>query len=391
MPAPVTIDPKLKDWATETQARYVDIINERGSMRAAAKALGLSKAAVSNAMDRLRRSASIRGYSPAHDMTKTVPETHVVKGVSSYYGKDGDLRGQWVKSSLDMDMLEEHRKAIFDSLADDLKALSPLTDPPPFTNTDLLVVMPWGDPHFGMYAWAQEAGENFDLAEAKRLTLGAVDRLVSAAPPAETAIILPLGDFFHMDDQTNRTPGHGHQLDADGRFAKVLDVGIQSLRHAILRALEKFAHVIVRIEPGNHDPHAKWALTFAMKGYFENEPRVEIDTSPAKHWFYRFGKVLIGSTHGDTIKQEQMLGVMAADRPEDWGLTKHRYWYSGHIHHSTVKEFPGVTCESFRTLAAKDAYSAGYGYRAGRDMRVIVHHREHGEIERHRCDVGMIT
>jgi hypothetical protein len=385
------IDPKLREWATETQRSYLDAIVLHKSMRKAAKALGVTKTAVTAAMKRLKMSAAVQGYSPAHDMTKTVPETHVVKGVSSYYGKDGDLRGQWVKSSLDMDMLEEHRKAIFDSLADDLKALSPLTDPPPFTNTDLLVVMPWGDPHFGMYAWAQEAGENFDLAEAKRLTLGAVDRLVSAAPPAETAIILPLGDFFHMDDQTNRTPGHGHQLDADGRFAKVLDVGIQSLRHAILRALEKFAHVIVRIEPGNHDPHAKWALTFAMKGYFENEPRVEIDTSPAKHWFYRFGKVLIGSTHGDTIKQEQMLGVMAADRPEDWGLTKHRYWYSGHIHHSTVKEFPGVTCESFRTLAAKDAYSAGYGYRAGRDMRVIVHHREHGEIERHRCDVGMIT
>ena len=51
---------------------------------------------------------------------------------------------------------------------------------------------------------------------------------------------------------------------------------------------------------------------------------------------------------------------------------------------------PGVTCESFRTLAAKDAYAAGHGYRAGRDMRCIVHHREHGEVERHRCDVGMI-
>jgi hypothetical protein len=23
-------------------------------------------------------------------------------------------------------------------------------------------------------------------------------------------------------------------------------------------------------------------------------------------------------------------------------------------------------------------------------MRLIVHHRDHGEIERHRCDVGML-
>jgi hypothetical protein len=49
-------------------------------------------------------------------------------------------------------------------------------------------------------------------------------------------------------------------------------------------------------------------------------------------------------------------------------------------------ELPGLLCESFRTLAARDAYATGAGYRAGRDMRLIVHHREDGEIERYRCD-----
>lgn len=392
MPAPTyRVDEGLLKYATKAQAKALEAINQHTSMGAAAKALGMNKSTIRDALVAVKRKAAIYGYSPEHDMTRPVPETHVAKGISTFYNKDGKVAGQWVKSSLDMDKLQEMREAIFNSLSDDLKGLAPLTEPPAFAYADLLVVMPWGDPHFGMYAWAQEAGENFDLKEAERLTLGAVDRLIASSPPAETCILLPLGDFFHMDDQTNRTPGHGHQLDADGRFAKVLDVGIQALRRAILRSLEKHKKVIVRIEPGNHDPHAKWALTFAMKGYFENEPRVEIDLSPAKHWFYRFGKVLIGSTHGDTIKQEQMLGIMAADRPEDWGNTKHRYWYSGHIHHSTVKEFPGVTCESFRTLAAKDAYAAGYGYRAGRDMRAIVMHKEHGEIERHRCDVGMVT
>jgi len=241
-----------------------------------------------------------------------------------------------------------------------------------------------------MYAWAQECGEDFDLAEAERLTLGAVDALVEAAPPAKTAILLPLGDVFHANDQSNVTPGHKHQLDVDSRYPKVIGIGIKTFRHAILRALEKHERVIVRIEPGNHDPQAKWALAFALAAYFENNERVEIDLSPSKFWFYKFGKVLIGSTHGDTVKHEALLGVMASDRAEDWGLTKHRYWYTGHVHHQSVKEFPGVLCESFRTLAAKDAYAAGHGYRAGRDMRCIVHHKEHGEIGRHICDVSMI-
>jgi hypothetical protein len=90
------------------------------------------------------------------------------------------------------------------------------------------------------------------------------------------------------------------------------------------------------------------------------------------------------------VKHEGLPGVMAADRAEEWGQTKHRYWYTGHVHHTAVKEFPGVVCESFRTLAAKDAYAAGHGYRAGRDMRCIVLHKDHGEVARYRCDISML-
>jgi hypothetical protein len=85
-----------------------------------------------------------------------------------------------------------------------------------------------------------------------------------------------------------------------------------------------------------------------------------------------------------------LLGVMASDRPKEWGDTDHRYWYCGHIHHKVQKEYPGVIVEYFRTLAPKDAWHAGQGYRAGRDMCLIVMHKQYGEIERHRCDIGML-
>lgn len=271
-----------------------------------------------------------------------------------------------------------------------MRGMAPLVPPPGHVDDDLMAVYPLGDPHFGMYSWARETGEAFDLEEAERVTFGAVDRLVATAPNASVGIILPLGDTFHANDQSNQTPAHKHQLDVDSRFPKVLQAGVKTFRRVILRALEKHQHVIVRAEPGNHDPEAKWALSLTLAAYFENEPRVTVDLTPGKFWFYRFGRVLIGSTHGDTAKHAILPGVMAADRPEDWGATKHRYWYTGHVHSSNVTEFPGVTCESFRTLAARDAYAAGHGYRAGRDMRLIVHHREHGEVERHRCDVGML-
>jgi hypothetical protein len=393
MPATVSsVDERLYQYATVAQLEKLEAINAHGSMRRAAKALGLNKSAVLQALQEVKRKAAISGYSPEHDLTRPVAPGQMLRGASTLYRRgEPEPVLQWVKSSADAEQRDRIIRESIKALMDDVRGLAPVINPPKQTASNLLTVYPFGDPHFGMYAWAQESGSDFDLATARDQTLAAVDRLVATSPPSDTCIVLPLGDIFHANDATNQTPGHKHPLDTDGRFVKVLGVGIQTFRHAILRALEKHQNVVVRFVSGNHDPQAVWSLAFTISAYFEDEPRVTVDLSPAKHWFYRFGKVLIGATHGDTTKHPALLGVMAADRAEDWGQTKHRYWYTGHVHNQTVTELPGVVCESFRTLAARDAWAAGAGYRAGRDMRAIVLDREHGEVERHRVDVGMLV
>lgn len=363
----------------------VEAVQREGNQCAAAAALGIARQTLQNRL----KHASLRGMAPGHFESGVAPGYRMGK-VTVQRNASGGVERTWERQSPDSEAWEGAREAIAAALADSVRGLAPVTVAPPRADSDLLAVYPMGDPHFGQQSWGKEAGEDFDLAEAERLTRAAIDRLVSSAPPAETGIILSLGDFFHADDQTNRTPAHKHQLDVDTRFPKILESGIRAMRHAILRALGKHTKVIVRLVVGNHDPHATWALRMAIAAHFENEPRVTVENTPSAFWFYRFGKVLIGATHGDKAKQGDLLGVMATDACEDWGQTKFRYWYTGHVHHQAVKELPGVVCESFRTLAAKDAYAAAYGYRAGRDMCLIVHHRDYGEIERHRCDAAMI-
>jgi DNA-binding Lrp family transcriptional regulator len=383
------MDAQLASYATVRQLEYLEATEKHGSQRAAAKALGVDESTIRRSLDKLKAAAAIKGYSPEHEMTRTVPDGFKVQGVSSLY-VDGKLSSQWVKATVDQERQAELMKAAMEALAEDVRGLAPIAPAPDSVSADLLTVIPMGDPHFGMYSWAREAGDDFDTEKARALTLGAVDRLLSVTPPSDTCVILPLGDVFHANDQTNQTPAHKHQLDVDSRFVRVLQVGIQAYRQAILRALERHKRVIVKFVAGNHDPQAVWALAFSIAAYFDNEPRVTVDLEPSKFWFLHFGKVLIGATHGDTVKPEALEGVMAADKPQEWGQSKHRYWYTGHIHSSNKKEFRGCVWESFRTLAARDAYAAGHGYRAGRDMLAIIHHREHGEIERHRCDVGML-
>lgn len=383
------LDPKLKEWATPLQAAKIDAVNQHNGMRAAAREMGIAFNSVQGAIAAVRKKAALAGYSPGHQMTQTVPDGYLVKGVSTLYGPKGEVKAQWVKSAADQARQEEMLREFAESLAAEVKGLAPVTKPPKAADDDLLCVYPMGDPHFGMHAWWQDAGEDFDLSIAERLTCGAVDRLVASAPAAATAVLLNLGDMFHADNQRNQSQS-GHQLDVDGRWAKVQQIGLRAMIHCVRRLLEKHRKVIVRINRGNHDGHSSYALALMLSCYFHNEPRVEVDLSPAAAWYYQFGMNLIGSTHGDTFKSADMVSIMAADRPKEWGQTRHRYWYVGHVHHQDCKEYRGGVVEFFRTLAARDAWHAGQGYRAGRDMRLIVLHKEHGEIERHRCDVAMI-
>jgi hypothetical protein len=322
-------------------------------------------------------------------MTHTVPAGFAVKGTSTYYGDDGKVKGQWVKTNRDEARHFEALKAWALALGEDVKGLSFVTPPPAHSDDDLLVVIPIGDPHYGMLSWAEETGANFNLAIAENLNKAAIDRLLLSGPNAGTALILNLGDMFHSASGANTTV-KGTAVDVDGRWAKVQKVGLMTMIYTIDRALEKYHKVVFRINIGNHDGDSAYGLALMLSCFYHNNSRAVIDLSPAKAWYYQFGKVLIGSTHGDTMKGPDLMAIMACDQPKAWGESTNRVWYCGHVHHKNAVEFRGGMVEYFRTLAPSDAWHKGQGYRSGRDIVMIVHHKEHGEIERHRVDVSML-
>jgi hypothetical protein len=382
------ISEDLKQFGTDRQIEFIDAVNKYGSLRKAAERLQITAGTIQNGLDRVKRKAAIRGYAPQNDMVHIVPDPFIVRGTSTLY-KDGVAKIQWVKTRLEDDKLEQVIKDFVLTLAEGVSGLAPSIEKPKLCRSDVMTVIPMGDPHFGLYAWHEDAGDDFDLDIAEKLTCGAIDRLIASSPDSETALLLNLGDMFHADNQKNVT-NSGHQLDVDGRWAKVQQIGLRAIIYCLHQLLKKHDKVIFRINKGNHDGHSSYALALMISCYFNKEPRMEVDLSPSVSWYYKFGKVLIGSTHGDTIKGKDMMSIMAADKPVDWGGSKFRYWYVGHVHHKEVKEYHGGTVEYFRTLAARDAWHQGQGYRAGRDMCAIVLHKEHGEIERHTCDIGMI-
>jgi len=380
----------LQYCQTERQKELCMAVIKEGSGNAGARVIGMDLGQASKMLSSIRGRAARAGYSPEHDMTRTVPEGFHVRGTSTLYDAEGNAKLQWVKSSIDHERQREIMQQAIEALGADLPRLPP-TSGPEYARSDLMAVYPLGDPHIGMLSWAQETGVDWDLAIAEKAFRGVFDRLVKTAPHCEQAVIVNLGDYFHYDNMEGTTSRSKHSLDTDGRYAKMVQVGVRILRQMIHSALEHHKSVRVINATGNHDDTGSLFLSVCLANIYENEPRVTIDQAPAPFHYVQHGKTMFGVHHGHTCKPGQLPGVMAADQPVMWGDTVHRYWYTGHIHHETKKEFPGVVQESFRTIAGRDAYAAWGGYRAGQDSKCIVLHNLHGEVERHTVNITQLA
>jgi len=310
-----------------------------------------------------------------------------VRGVSTLVDADGQVRGQWIKTDREKADKEQAFIEGIQSALSRFEGKAP--KPPPIRENEpqRLTAYPIADLHLGAYAWGAEAGSDYNSDIAHELLHGAMHRLVETAPATEEALVLDLGDFVHADNPNNETERSGAKLDVDTRWQRIAEVAALALIGCIEEAKKKHRRVRVRKAPGNHDPNTSRMLNVMLKLFYSQDESVIVEDSPKWFWYYRFGKVLIGVTHGDTTKPQDLPGVMAADVPEEWGASLCRMWLTGHIHHLTRKEYPGCVVETFRTLAAKDAYHAHHGFRSERDMQMLVFDARGKLRERHHVDL----
>ncbi len=423
-------DDNFRDYATETEWKYYCAWKKLGTYDAAAKECGVARSAARHAIGRMFQRAAQQGYAPKFDLTHKVPHGLTLKGTSIRYEKKGavdqywnktkpqgrdpdevvrladpkkiskvatlfDQQGQvtqqWVSEKPEDAQKEALWRVFAEELSAKLERVAPVElIPTSHLSGDLCALLPVGDHHFGLLAWGEETGsDGYDLKIAEQLLVDATNYLLSATPPCQTALIAFLGDLLHIDSFEAVTPTNKNLLDADGRFPKMVRAAIRTMRYMIMAALSRHEHVHVIIEIGNHDLSSSIFLMECLANIYENEPRITIDTSPSHYHYFEFGQVLVGTHHGHGPKLEQLPNIMASDRPEAWGRTRHRYWLTGHIHRKTAMDFPGVTVESFRVLPPIDAYAAQSGYRSIRSMHAIMLHKEHGEVGRHTVNPDM--
>jgi AcrR family transcriptional regulator len=241
----------------------------------------------------------------------------------------------------------------------------------------LLEVDPF-DVHFGKYCWADETVTDFDLNIAAKLFKDAIIDLVqkSISVGVDRVLFVVGNDALHMDNSKGQTFG-GTQMDVDTRFAKVF-MRAHELHSWAIRYLKNIAPVDVIVVPGNHDTTASWHLGHVLSTEFANDPAVTVNNTTHPRKYYKYGRTLLGFTHGDRGKLGTLPLLMAREEPTKWASTEWREWHIGHLHKYSAETYSGVVVRRLNSITAHDYWHTVEGYTSQRGMQAFLHHHDTG-------------
>jgi len=195
-------------------------------------------------------------------------------------------------------------------------------------NEDVALVISPADFHFGKYAWSLEVGEQFDRKIARRRLFSSTQDILSRLPSSPTEIISVIGsDWFHVDGDVQATT-RGTPQDCDGTPAQIYIEGCRLMVEYVELLRAVCPKVILVLTPGNHDQGNSISLAMYLKAWYRNED-VEIRDSYESRQYYRYGKTLMGFTHGDGPKLASLGPLMAHEARKLWGKTDHHVWFCG--------------------------------------------------------------
>lgn len=233
-----------------------------------------------------------------------------------------------------------------------------------YVSGDYLLEIPIVDFHFGLLAWRDETGEDYDLKIAERLYKDTINDFISRIEayniPIEK-IIFPIGnDFFNSDTVTNTTT-KGTILDSDTRWSRMYKKGVDLLIWSV-EQLRHIAPVYIFQVPGNHDKMLSYCAVTTLHAFYRNIDGVTVNLSPQPREYIQYGECLIGFAHGADEKQ-RIKNLMQVEAPEAWGETKFREFHLAHLHSESVEEVGGIIFRIISTMKRTDAWENEMGYK----------------------------
>ena len=253
------------------------------------------------------------------------------------------------------------------------------------TDPHLLVLDP-ADIHFGKLGASREVLENYNIDVAKERVIEGCLSLMNRADAYQIdKILLVLGnDILHTDNAKGTTTS-GTLMDQDGLWWQAYRAA-KSACVTVIDALKDFAPVDVYFCPSNHDFVSGFMLLDSISSWYHKDPNVKFNCEMLHRKYYKYGSNLIGLTHGDGAKENDLPQLMAQES-RMWDSTKFRYFYCHHIHSMrkinwlSGKDYIGVSVEYLRSCSGPDRWHFSNGFiGAPKAIEGFIHSPEYGQV-----------
>lgn len=243
----------------------------------------------------------------------------------------------------------------------------------------LLVIDP-ADIHVGKLCSAFETGEEYNCKIACQRVMDGVQGILDKANGFNIdQILLIIGnDCLHVDTPKHTTTS-GTSQDTHLMWYDAFKVALELYRTAIEKLIQ-IAPVYVQYDPSNHDYQTGFFLAQTLQAWFSSSKSVTFNVSIAHRKYFNYGQNIIGTTHGDGAK-EQDLALLMAHEAKQWSDCRHKYFYIHHIHHKKSKDYMGVCVEALRSPSGTDSWHHRNGYQhAPKAVEGFIHHKQYGQV-----------
>lgn len=244
------------------------------------------------------------------------------------------------------------------------------------------------DLHIGKLAWEDESGENYDTKIAAKRFNDCVEKLLSHAVHYKDEIeeiLLPIGnDLINIDNMANKTTA-GTDQRVDSRWQQMF-LKAQEVMITNINKLSAIAPVKVLMVSGNHDYQTVYYLGCVLDAYYRNTSHVSIDNCAVQRKYHEYGINMIGFTHGNEEKHQELGLIMATEQPQMWARTKVRQMHLGHFHsrkttkYLDVQEFQGFTVRILPSLSGTDDWHNRKGYMSMKSGVAFLYEKSNGLV-----------
>lgn len=187
-----------------------------------------------------------------------------------------------------------------------------------------------------------------------------------------TKFLLPIGNDLFNSDNLNYTTTKGTNQRDITNWQSSFRLGTLAVIESV-KYLLQFAPVDILVIQGNHDYQKSFYMGEVVEAYFLMNKNVNVDNninSPRK--YYEFGNCLLGFTHGDKEKPQELPLIMAVEHPLAFSRTTYKEWHIGHLHKHMHDEYQGISVKMLPSLCGQDEWHKQMGYISNRRAQAYV-------------------